>query len=594
MRPRLNPIWVASEQEMAAPPGGTGIALVSAGALHENGTPAFGQVTTAGNLLVAWVTSNSSSATFDTTCTGTGWAAAGHGGGAFEWVSIWYRENCGATEAAPTFSSGGSDMWAQLAEFSGAATSGVLDQTATGPQAQDWSTSFTSPDAEGGELVTAAAYWNGSNSGGAVTIAQAGNLQRQFTDSNGGTITGTLTQAANGGVYAATLYGVAGIAGSQPHTIRFALSVQASGEGVAATFKPASPVTAVLTAATTSLPGRFTGVPYQGTNPVAVSVTGGTPPYTWSVTAGSLPAGLLISSSTGHITGTPTTAGTSNFTVQVADSDSATVSIPLSIVITAAPTVVFTSTATGTTNDFGTWVVPSPDPEFTGIGPPQDVNVNNNVWGPVTSPPCTQTISVQSAHQWYIAANYTDPSAAVHSFPNTGTQFPLAPPVPWQTLQYLVSGWDVYLDTDSDIVASACYDLWFDQAYIGQTSGVAGSAELMAHFSLRNRGDATYASGLQFGGYNAGGYDIPATVWSLSYRIGDGAAYFNLGNPPGTYSSMDTGALDWKPMFQYVVDQGFLPASAQLKGFSLGFEVCATNGNTNSFVYNDAWWHAIA
>ncbi|WP_109506649.1 M14 family zinc carboxypeptidase [Nocardioides speluncae] len=48
------------------------------------------------------------------------------------------------------------------------------------------------------------------------------------------------------------------------------------------------------------------------------SASGGTAPYTWSATG--LPAGLSISASTGTITGTPTTAGTSNVTVTARDS----------------------------------------------------------------------------------------------------------------------------------------------------------------------------------------------------------------------------------------------------------------------------------
>ncbi len=43
------------------------------------------------------------------------------------------------------------------------------------------------------------------------------------------------------------------------------------------------------------------------------SASGGTPPYTWA--ASGLPAGLSISSSTGQITGTPTTAGVSSVTI---------------------------------------------------------------------------------------------------------------------------------------------------------------------------------------------------------------------------------------------------------------------------------------
>jgi subtilase family serine protease len=52
-----------------------------------------------------------------------------------------------------------------------------------------------------------------------------------------------------------------------------------------------------------------------------LSASGGTAPYTWS--ASGLPAGLSISSS-GRISGTPTTAGTSNVTVTVTDSASKT------------------------------------------------------------------------------------------------------------------------------------------------------------------------------------------------------------------------------------------------------------------------------
>ncbi len=54
-------------------------------------------------------------------------------------------------------------------------------------------------------------------------------------------------------------------------------------------------------------------------NSPAVAVSGGTAPYTFSVATGMLPTGLTLNSSTGAITGTPTTAGT--FTIQVTDAN---------------------------------------------------------------------------------------------------------------------------------------------------------------------------------------------------------------------------------------------------------------------------------
>jgi hypothetical protein len=51
----------------------------------------------------------------------------------------------------------------------------------------------------------------------------------------------------------------------------------------------------------------------------ALQATGGTPSYTWSITSGSLPAGLTLAASTGAISGTPSAGGTFNFTVEVSD-----------------------------------------------------------------------------------------------------------------------------------------------------------------------------------------------------------------------------------------------------------------------------------
>jgi hypothetical protein len=49
-------------------------------------------------------------------------------------------------------------------------------------------------------------------------------------------------------------------------------------------------------------------------------VSGGLPPYTISITAGTLPPGLSLDATTGEVTGIPTSPGTFAFTVQVEDS----------------------------------------------------------------------------------------------------------------------------------------------------------------------------------------------------------------------------------------------------------------------------------
>ena len=81
---------------------------------------------------------------------------------------------------------------------------------------------------------------------------------------------------------------------------------------------------------TTSLTAGSVGMPYSA----SLTATGGVPPYTWTITSGVLPAGLSLSTS-GVISGTPTTQETQTFTVQAADSQStpATASASLSLTI---------------------------------------------------------------------------------------------------------------------------------------------------------------------------------------------------------------------------------------------------------------------
>ena len=81
------------------------------------------------------------------------------------------------------------------------------------------------------------------------------------------------------------------------------------------TVQPDPQPTLIVT--TTTLPGGTVGTAYSGGT---LSATGGVSPYTWAVSAGSLPAGLSLSTG-GVIGGNPTTSGTSNFTVQASDSD---------------------------------------------------------------------------------------------------------------------------------------------------------------------------------------------------------------------------------------------------------------------------------
>ena len=144
------------------------------------------------------------------------------------------------------------------------------------------------------------------------------------------------------------------ISGKPTVTGTFAFTVQltdSSTPNLTATKQLSIAVSNPLIINTTTLPGGVVGVPYSQ----ALSATGGTTPYTWSIASGgSLPAGLTLNTSTGVISGTPTATGTDvPFTVQLADSSSPTQSAPaapLTLTIVNAPAVSISSLPGGITN----------------------------------------------------------------------------------------------------------------------------------------------------------------------------------------------------------------------------------------------------
>jgi hypothetical protein len=105
---------------------------------------------------------------------------------------------------------------------------------------------------------------------------------------------------------AGIISGSTAISGTHNFTVK-ATNSEGSDTKALSIFIP-TPVAPTIT--TTSLPGGFIGTAYSQT----LTATG-TAPFTWSISSGALPAGLELSTA-GVISGTPTAAGTFNFTVR--------------------------------------------------------------------------------------------------------------------------------------------------------------------------------------------------------------------------------------------------------------------------------------
>ncbi len=80
------------------------------------------------------------------------------------------------------------------------------------------------------------------------------------------------------------------------------------------------------------LPDGTVGTPYPA---VKLTTTGAVGNVKWSLTQGALPTGLQLGPDDGSITGTPTAAGVSTFTVQVTDQkdQKTTASLPFKMTV---------------------------------------------------------------------------------------------------------------------------------------------------------------------------------------------------------------------------------------------------------------------
>ncbi|HXI85223.1 MAG TPA: putative Ig domain-containing protein, partial [Verrucomicrobiae bacterium] len=154
----------------------------------------------------------------------------------------------------------------------------------------------------------------------------AGSLPAGLTLTSGGLLSGTPTTAT-------TASFTVQCTGGSTTTTAFSLTVN----------PPPLTITTV-----SPLPAAMVGVAYSGT----FTATGGTTPYTWSISAGSLPAGLTLSSG-GVLSGTPTMATTANFTVQCTGGTTTTGAFSLTVnpavvnyTVTTAPSPINGGTTT--------------------------------------------------------------------------------------------------------------------------------------------------------------------------------------------------------------------------------------------------------
>jgi hypothetical protein len=149
--------------------GSAGTAITQQGAPQ---TPSYGQTPTANNLLICWASALSGISI----TTPTGWSVGiSDDDGVSSSLFIFYKIAAGS-DAQPTITGSGSpNVWCQLAEFSGNATSSPLDQTGANHATSSPTVATNgAADAASGELLIMLGMYKMSK-GGSSTSAHAPN-----------------------------------------------------------------------------------------------------------------------------------------------------------------------------------------------------------------------------------------------------------------------------------------------------------------------------------------------------------------------------------------------------------------------------------
>lgn len=186
--------------------------------------------------------------------------------------------------------------------------------------------------------------------------------------------------------------------------------------------------------------------------------------------------------------------------------------------------------------------------------------VHNNMWNDqVTLGP--ETLYACSYHNWYVVSNQTNEAGAVKTYPNVHKDYD-----------------DVAIGSftalTSDFAAESPHTGIYDVAYDIWTNGVAtdGSTEFMIWTDNYNQvpaGDQVATA--TFG-------DQTYDVWKTSDN------QYIAFVPPAPITS---GTVDLLAIFNWTIDQGWLPANSTLGQVDYGVEIVSTEGADATFTFTN-------
>ena len=259
-------------------------------------------------------------------------------------------------------------------------------------------------------------------SGYSATITGSNGVSPYIWSMTNGNLPQGLTGTAGNTTY--TITGTPQLLESQTFTIEI---TDQSGQAPVSRVYTISIAQNVPVVSTSSLPSGTVGSSYSSTS---LSATGGTSPYTYNITLGSLPPGLTMTSG-GLISGTPTTDGTYNFSVAATDNGTpkqTSVAKQLSIAVAALPVTsesltIFTGFISSPATTYSRPFTPSITYTKTGGGSgtlvwqlSNGINVYNGSQSITSGSPATLSINATTGTNYTLTASV----GSVNATPATG------------------------------------------------------------------------------------------------------------------------------------------------------------------------------
>ena len=235
----------------------------------------------------------------------------------------------------------------------------------------------------------------------AVTLS-SGAVQQFSAALKSAASTAILWKASAGSISSNGLYTAPSV--TSPTIVLVTATSLADGSNTASSQITVTPLLKMAVTAT-ALPGATQGTVYS----TDLQAHGGNAPFQWGVTAGTLPAGLVLGKSNGAISGIPTKSGNSNFSITVTDANSRSASGSYSIAVAARPSTSSSSSSSsssGSTSSTSTGydgpaelpqlyvqsdMVDTPAP-----GSVINVPAGGNLQNAINNAQCGQTIALQA------------------------------------------------------------------------------------------------------------------------------------------------------------------------------------------------------